>query len=207
MSLESSQFDIRQMNSNAISLQTPREIGQGLLPFLDLIIQGLPDNDESLELRLRAVVNILVISKLAAEHDRQDLDRAKQIITSETEKVINGSVQRIKNLSVITIDKWTNIHMDSCLGYDTHSLGSNLSELIDRVGPTDHYILDCSNLKIIDLQFAGFLIGLQKMLHDWDRKMSLVWLSKDIITPVVMNALVDKFNLYKKGAFLLSTTK
>ena len=206
--MDSSQFDIRLMSSSAITLNTPRELGKGLAPYIDDIIMSLPKDDETIELRIRSIVDILVISKLQSDSDRSDLDEAKHLITSRKEFIITSMPLIIGGCSIINMDRWTIISLENLPKRSIGDLCDNISEAVDRITVGKHFILDLSQIKIIDTKLAAYLMGLRRMLSQRDKQMSIAWLPNLAVSDIsetTQNALINRFSLYKKGSFLLSS--
>jgi hypothetical protein len=206
MRLDSSKFDLRAMNSGAISNTTALDLGHSLVPFIDELICAMPDNEASLEFRIRSIVNIMVISKLQSDNDRTELDEAK-ILLSDQAAFMKVEPTRVGNFDIINYGRWTIISLTEGASEESDILCDNLSEIFDEASQGKHFIFDFSKIKSIDFRLAAYLVGFHRMLEGSGRRMSLAWLPRNAITgfsSVIYDSIMSKFKLYKKGSFLLS---
>lgn len=205
MRFDSSAFDIRKIDSCKINMFTPLDVGEELLDYIAKLIQTLPENEKTLEVCIRSIVNVLIISKLQSDHDRFELDLAKQLIISGHNKIIRAKPITIGEVQVVNLERWSIFSLKQPTKSSSLEICDDISSIIDEVSHLPHLIFDLSGCTNIDLNLIAYLIGLRDMLQKSNRKMSIAWLHHTAVSPTLLKTLVSRFNLFKKGAFLLST--
>lgn len=207
MGIDSSKFDLRLMNSGVISRNTSLDMSQGLALGFEEIIRSLPDEEESLEIRLRSIVNILVVSKLQAQIDRRELERAKRLIDSHQEGILMAQPAIYGTCATLSLDHWTVINLSDSSDQSSQLICEDLTDIFYDLSMTKHFILDLSRLRNLDLELASYIIGVHDTLGAEGRQLSLVWLPSAAlsnISSITHGLLMTKYKLFQKGSFLIT---
>lgn len=194
-------FDVRTVNSGAISIKTPDTLAQQLRGFF---VDASDGEDSAREdLRLRLITNGLVAAKLRGS--------APPWIADLDELLLGQG--RFSSVSVTQMDKTHFLKVEDWMFVMAPPI-TNDADVVHFLRALNHaendnrsacyWIFDFSSVTYVNHALIAFLIGFQQNLLCATPAISLLWLRPEVIPPTLLATTKKRFNLFKKGLFLLS---
>lgn len=205
MDIALDQFDLSVYDSSDINLSTPEWLLSKLLLVLEALTDTTPDAipEEHTELKLRAVLDSLVHEGLKQKAwTKAQLESA---VSMPLPRLTEIYVERKGELDLVRFHQQLvvlvpNLDDSTAVG----ELLSWLNSLVDQARVSRTWILDLSLVDKVPFELFGYLIGLKHTLTRKQIGLDLLWLRRDAVPLELLDAVQKSFNLYKKGAFLLS---
>lgn len=196
-------FDVRKINSAAISVGTADELAQQLRTYLPLTNLQNKEELASEDLRLRLITDGLVAARLRNATPPWLADLDELLLASG--KFAFRAVAEIEQTSFLKVSDWMfvmapPVHDEA--GVVRFLKALNIAELENR--SVCYWIFDFSAVTYVSHALIAFLIGFQQNLLCKTPAISLLWLRPEVIPQPLLATVSRRFNLFKKGSFLLS---
>jgi len=190
-------FDVRKVNSSAISISTPATFAQQLKVYMP------SGSAEEEDLKLRLITNGLVAARLL-EITPPWLADLDELLLSE-EGFSPSLVTTIEDTAFLKVQDWMFVMAPKVENEaEVVKFLRALSEAeLDNRGAA-YWIFDFSSVTYVNHALIAFLIGFKQNLLCATPAISLLWLRPEIIPPSLLATTKKRFNLFKKGLFLLS---
>ncbi len=196
-------FDVRKLNSGAISIRTPDQLANQLRSFLPPSNVPTKESEASEDLRLRLITNGLVAARLRNTTPPWLADLDELLLAAG--KFAPLRVIEIEQTSFLKVQDWMFVMAPSVsdeAGVVQFLKALNVSESENR--SACYWIFDFSAVTYVNHALIAFLIGFQQNLLCRTPAVSLLWLRPEVIPPSLLSTVSRRFNLFKKGSFLLS---
>ena len=200
MFAELNDFDITLYDSGSIDGSAPSLLMQRLLN--SLIEMDLPEEDAFSELTLRFLVDALVAINLLPLNERGWANGILSLINS-------GKAFSLKSIplgggsSAMVFDSVAVIHLGAVsASIGTYALLDALNNLSASNTSITTWIFDFSDVMEVTDHLLAYLSGFQASLRNGN--LLLLWLRKDALASELKPSFTKKFNLMKKGDFIVS---
>lgn len=196
-------FDVKSINSGAISLGTPAQFADRLRGLLSSSEPQREEHAASDDLRLRLITNGLVAAKLLNTPPPWLADLDELLMAAG--KFAPLSVVEIEATSFLKVDDWMFVMAPTIsdeAGVVRFLSALNRAESENR--GACYWIFDFSSVTYVNHALIAFLIGFKQNLLCRTPALSLLWLRPEVIPPALLDTAKRRFNLFKKGLFLLS---
>lgn len=202
------QFDISKYESSGFGPQTPDLLLSKLMYSIQSFSAAKLNSsvEQRTEIKLRAALNALVYeghkhSAACSENSRKTsisyfLPRLSEIVIADENEL---DLVLIQNKLVVFAPK-----MDTPSSIP--AFVSKLNDLTYSSKGAKTWLVDLSAVEKMPFELFGYLIGLKMALARDEIELELMWLKINAVPQELMESTQNHFNLYSKGAFLLSKT-